>query len=141
MTALKDNTLAKIQRMNDKLENGFHIDKLKYLTMNSTIPVKQIEISDNKFLQAELWFRNEYENFQQIGLSIVLNISQYSRKNEDSLFSSYGLGHTVTMVSDLNRRNFNEMVKLSKQLTTERIIEMSEEQLALQQRCLAEGIF
>lgn len=140
MATLNNTTMLKVKRMNDKLENGFQIDIQKYL-MNSTIPFKRIEMGDNEFLQAELWFRSEYENFQQIGLSIVLNISKYSRKDNDTVYSSFGLVHTVHMVSDLTRRNFSEMLKLSKELTTERILTMYEEQVALQKRSLAEGIF
>ena len=123
MPSLNENTQAQIERMNAKLKNGFAIDLMKFL-QGDKIPVKRVRLNENEYLEAQLWFQRDYKNYVADGYNITLNISKYSRKGMNKLFSSSGLGQSTILKKDLSRRNFNEMAKLTNDLTNGVIYKM-----------------
>lgn len=134
MTIINNNAVAKLQKLNSKLENGFEVDMMKYL-MNTTLLNKKVFINKRPYasdhvayLQVTAWFEKKSWNND---LSIFINIAHYTRPNGWSNYERHGLGYTIEFTKGIARRNFNEMVLVSKQLTDDTIIKLFNEQSAL----------
>lgn len=137
MAYISKEVAESIEKKNNKLKNGFKINPISLLVGNRQVPVRKIHLNDHKYLELQLCFRTEYENFKRKGYSVVINISVYAQiEGNDAMWQSYGLGQNIVVETGLSRRNFNALVKASEIATDDYIKDVFDEKIATNARIL-----
>lgn len=107
-------TREQLNRWNAKLSNGFGFDVIHFLTWRDKQIKKYMELQDGRKLEAVLSYREVWENHASVGVKPVLHLSIWESCGPDSeMMRSCGMGAYIDMGEPRDKRNYNELVKLS----------------------------
>lgn len=106
-------TTAQVQKINEKLHNGWTFDLRHFMTHGGEKTVcRKIVLDDMHFIEANLWFDEVYKNFRRDGLEITLHISLFTGTLNGTASSS-GLGLFRRIPYEKARRSFSDLEKLT----------------------------
>lgn len=124
-------TREQINKMNQKLKNGFSFDIQYFVYHKEKVATKDLKIDDNSFIRFRLMFVNEYKTVvnscgakhrQSTGLYVpCVHISKYVNN------TSHGLGQWVDLGTAQKRQTFSTLQKLSEICTEEKLTSLIDE--------------
>lgn len=113
--------VSKIRDINSKCSNDFTFN-LHDFSCGIKSVTKRIKLSEDQFIEASLYFKEEYKNYRKTGNNIpVLHVS-ICTKSPDSTFYSSGMG-VFHHFNDrkVNRKNMNVLTELTKEVSDDMI--------------------
>lgn len=123
-------TQEQLDRWNAKLQNGFTIDLHSLLYHNEKMPVKYVELGEGKRIAAKLMYREHREDGRYTGQQQpTLHLSIWRDSGSSGMMSSSGLGVFMNIGTLQNKRNFNELAKLTGTIDEEYILVLASEKM------------
>lgn len=107
-----------LQKINNMCSNEWIFDLQFFIYHNEKTLIKRIRVDEEHYLEFTL--RYNYQN------QIVLHISKFYHKPEDTFASTTGMGKSKILdETQAKRKNINDLIHLTKQLTNERLLEIN----------------
>lgn len=123
-------TKEQLKKWTEKLQNGFGFDLYNYMMNGTKELVKKIELGDAKgsFLKANIIYREVRDGYRYTGkMQPVLSISLWEPIPDSDMARSEGMGLYHEIGSEQTKRNYNELARLSGEVTDEMIMKLAHE--------------
>lgn len=119
----------KIEEINAKSGNGFFLDIPMAVWYNDKRLKKYIQLSDSEKLEASLSFYDRRVGYTcKPVICLHLSIWETSDISSDMLVSK-GLGATIDLSEPYERKKFADIIKLSHEITDEKIMQYAAENM------------
>lgn len=123
-------TREQLNRWNAKLQNGFLIDLQRLLIHNEKMPIRYVELGDGKRIAASLSYRDVYEGYRDTGKrQPVLHLALWKDSGTSGMMQSFGMGAYIEIGTAQDKKNFNELAKLSGTIDDEKIMALAAEKM------------
>lgn len=123
-------TREKVEKINDKMGNGWALDVWYYLVHGDKTAEIKIATEDGGYIQGKLYIENVFDWHEDAynGVQIKLNVSRWHKGHADGVFTSSGLGHWVIFNRpDLKKAMFSEVQKMTNEISAEDIMAIAAE--------------
>ena len=111
----------KVEKINAECKNDFKFDLMCFLMHNENQLKKKIQINDNTYVIASLYFRRDIATDKNV---IVLHLSEYTND------VSYGLGKFIEITEPIyNRKSIKELQKMTEKIDNEMILDLYKENI------------
>lgn len=115
-------TKEQVERWSAKLQNGFAFDVFCYMRDGDKQITKKIELEDGKILEATITYREPKGSYAKV-LHPTLHLQLWEPANTPGMMCSHGIGAYIGIGNEQAKRNYNELVRLSGEITSEKISE------------------
>lgn len=118
-------TREQVKRWESKLQNGFRFDIAYFVNWGGKQIVKKIELDDRKILEAKIIYRDTDVRSRRVRPALHLQV--WEQSNNPGCWHSNGMGAYIDLGEVQEKRNYNELVKLSATMSKEKIMEYTKE--------------
>lgn len=112
-------TNTQIANINKKMKNGFKLDMQSLCYHNEKNAVLDFRVDETHTVTGNLYFSKSYrDEFYKI----ILRVTEWIDSNSTGFRSSSGFGKQKEFETTLKARKFDEIIKLTEQITKEDIL-------------------
>lgn len=123
-------TREQINKINEKMGNGWELDLYYYLMHGEKTAVLKIDQEDGGYIQGKIYIDNvsSWRKDAYNGVQIKINVSRYYKGSTEGVFVSHGLGKWYAINRpDLKRCMFSEVQKMTHKITAAQIMGIYEQ--------------
>lgn len=123
-------TREQINKINEKMGNGWEFDLYYYLMRGEKTAVLKIDQEDGGYIQGKIYISNvsSWRKDAYNGVQIKINVSRYYKGLTEGTFVSHGLGKWYKINRpDLKRCMFSEVQKMTHKITAAQIMGVYEQ--------------
>ena len=111
-------TKEQILKINRMCSNNWRFDIQYFMYHSEKTLIKQIDLDEQNYLEFTLRYNSQNQ--------IVLHISKFYKEKGKNYASTSGLGkNRVLEETEAKRKNVNDLIRLTKNLTDEELIEIN----------------
>ena len=123
-------TREQAQKWNAQLHGDFRFDVRYYVMWGNKVARRNIELEDGKILQATLEYHDIRDGYRSTGkVQPVLHFQIWKDGHTEGMMVSTGMGASVEIGTPQNKRNWNELCKLSGLYDEAALLAMAKEHL------------
>ena len=120
-------TREQVNKINDKMGNGWELDLFYFLTHGEKTAALKIPMNDGGYVQGKLYIDNVWswrpEDYK--GIQIKLNVSRWYKGHTEGVYTSSGLGYWQEINRpDMKKAMFSEVQKLTHSITAADVMAM-----------------
>lgn len=120
-------TIEQVKNWNSKLSNGFAFDIERYVVWSEKQAVKYIKLEDGTTLGVTLMYRaiKAPNGYSYTGKhQPCLHLQIWHKSHTEGMMHSWGMGVTIDVGDEQDKKKWNELCKLSTVLDEQKIMEL-----------------